>query len=160
MASVTNSGEVGGATPTPRHTNTHWQRCTLTLEGDHSCAVGDQQSGTAGPQRTSLTVSTRSHTQRQTPETHNYTYTLTDTHTQPRDRHTNTHPGLHAQTRTHSFPHTPDHEQTCQGPTNLENQQMHVHTGMCTLVTLRHTETNRQMSGVTHSSRHSHRADT
>lgn len=30
VAPMTNSGEMGGATPTPRHTNTHWQRRART----------------------------------------------------------------------------------------------------------------------------------
>lgn len=96
VASVTSTGEVGGATSTPRHTNTHWQ------QGDHTCAAGDQQLDTQTHKGLPHTQYTLTY-----PETHNYTpsrpvCTHTHTHTQATQRQTH----KHTQAYTHRLIHT------------------------------------------------------
>lgn len=132
MASVTDSGEVGGAAPTPRHTNTHWQ-ATRTLKGDHTCAAGDQHGtprthkGLPSQPTHTDTLSTHSRpeadapgTQLHTPQTyvHTHVHSFTRTHkTTRRHTHTRAYTHIHAHTLVRTL--TPDKGQTHGVPQNL-----------------------------------------
>lgn len=103
---MTNSGEVGGATLTPRHTNAHWQRHTLGAAPPAQLQTNNWTPEThKGPPHP--------HTQYTHPgDTTTHSPALcahTEIHRQPRDKHRHTHPHTRL---THTDMYTRPHNQT------------------------------------------------